>query len=157
MLRTLAHVALATFLACASAGAAIAQTDPARAAAARDLLTVTGVSRQIDGMIEAMLGGFKQGQGDADSPQARAAAKAFEGFMERFLGYKNEMIEDFVELYASRFTAEEMTALADFYRGGVGAKFITQMPELMQAGSQIGIKYGQRIMQEMQAELGKRP
>ena len=41
--------------------------DPARVAAARDLLEVTGVTRQMDGMVEAISRGFAKGAGAENS------------------------------------------------------------------------------------------
>ena len=44
-----------------SAEDAAPPADPARVAAARDLLEVTGVTKQMDGMVEAMSRGFAKG------------------------------------------------------------------------------------------------
>jgi hypothetical protein len=61
------------------------------------------------------------------------------------------MISDFAVLYAQTFTVEEMKAVADFYRSGAGAKFISKTPELMQKGAAIGMKYSEKIADEMKA------
>lgn len=133
-------------------------TDPARIAAAQDLMDVTGVAKQMDGMMTAMISGFQQGAArEGNTPQAQAATKAFEAFMSRFGTYKADMMRDFAALYASRFTAEEMKAVADFYRGETGSKFIRQMPELMQQGSQIGIKYAQKMADDLKSGAAPAP
>ncbi len=59
------------------------------------------------------------------------------------------MMTDFAQLYAETFTAAEMKEIADFYRGGTGAKFIQSTPIFMQKGAQIGIKYSERMVKEM--------
>ena len=71
--------------------------------------------------------------------------------MKKLLEYKDQMITDFANLYAETFTAEEMKAVADFYRSGAGAKFIAKTPELMKKGAAIGMKYSQKIADEMKA------
>lgn len=154
MTRTTILIFAAFLSVCAASRPSVAQEapDPARLAAAQDLMDVTGVSRQMDGMMTSMISGFQQGAArEGNTPQAQAASKAFEAFMNRFAAYKVDMMKDFAALYASRFTVEEMKTVADFYRGETGAKFIQSMPDLMQQGSQIGIKYAQKMMDELKA------
>ena len=123
--------------------------DPARTAAARDLMEVTGVTRQLDGMMDAMSKGFAKGANADGSDKGKKMSQEFEAFMKKFLGFKEEMMTDFAVLYAVTFTAEEMKQVADFYRSGTGAKFIQLTPVLMQKGAVIGMKYSERIAKEM--------
>lgn len=125
--------------------------DAERLAAARDLMDVTGVTRQLDGMIKAMSDGFAKGAKAQDSAQGKALSDEFDAIMQKFLAYKEEMMADFAALYAANFTAAEMKEVADFYRSGTGAKFISSMPSLMQQGAAIGIKYSQKVHDEMSA------
>jgi hypothetical protein len=125
--------------------------DPARVAAARDLLEVTGVTKQMDGMVEAMSRGFAKGAGAENSEMGKKLSTQFDSGMKKLLEYKDQMIEDFAVLYAQTFTVEEMKAVADFYRSGAGAKFISKTPELMQKGAAIGMKYSEKIADEMKA------
>jgi uncharacterized protein len=125
--------------------------DPARVAAARDLLEVTGVTKQMDGMVEAMSRGFAKGAGAENSEMGKKLSTQFDSGMKKLLEYKDQMISDFAVLYAQTFTAEEMKTVADFYRSGAGAKFIAKTPELMQKGAAIGMKYSQKIADEMKA------
>lgn len=125
--------------------------DPARLAAARDLLEVTGVTRQMDGMVDAMSRGFAKGANAENSEAGKKLSGEFDASMKKLLGYKDQMISDFAVLYAQTFTAEEMKTVADFYRSGAGAKFIAMTPELMQKGAAIGMKYSEKIAKEMQA------
>ena len=143
---------LAAALLCAIAFAGGAQAeetpaprDPARLAAARDLLEVTGISKQLDGIVEAMKSGFERGAKSQGGAGSEASAE-FNEIMQRLLGYKQDMITDFATLYAETFTEEEMKAVADFYRAGAGAKFISLTPELMQKGAAIGMKYSDKIV-----------
>ncbi len=83
------------------------------------------------------------------SEKGKKAAAEFDAAMKKFMSYKEEMLTDFAQLYAETFTAAEMKEIADFYRGGTGAKFIQATPSLMQKGAQIGIKYSERMLKEM--------
>jgi hypothetical protein len=125
--------------------------DPARIAAARDLLEVTGVTKQMDGMVQAMSRGFAKGANADTSEAGQKLSAQFDSGMKKLLEYKDQMISDFAVLYAQTFTAEEMKTVADFYRSGAGAKFIAKTPELMQKGAAIGMKYSEKIADEMKA------
>ena len=148
------RLAFATFLALCLAAPISAEeakpaADPARIAAARDLMEVTGVTKQLDGMMEAMSKGFAKGANADTSEKGKNLAEEFEAGMKKFLSYKEDMMTDFTALYAETFTAEEMKQVADFYRSGTGAKFIQMTPALMQKGAQIGMKYSERISKDM--------
>lgn len=125
--------------------------DSARIAAARDLMEATGVTRQLDTMMEVMKKGFASGAQAQTEAAGQQASAEFDTAVAQFMRYKPDMVEDFAALYAETFTAEEMKAIADFYRSGPGAKFITAMPQLMQKGSEIGMKYALR------AQAGMKP
>ncbi|MDM5178816.1 DUF2059 domain-containing protein [Massilia sp. DJPM01] len=49
-----------------------------------------------------------------------------------------EMIEEVVPLYASRFTVAEIEQIAAFHRSPVGAKMLSVMPQIMNESIQIG-------------------
>jgi hypothetical protein len=140
-----------------SAEDAAPPADPARIAAARDLLEVTGVTKQMDGMVEAMSRGFAKGANAETSEAGKKLSDQFDASMKKLLEYKDQIISDFAELYAQTFTAEEMKAVADFYRSGAGAKFISMTPELMQKGAAIGMKYSEKIAKEMQSAPPEQP
>ena len=129
-----------------------AASDPARIAAARDLLDVTGVTKQLDGMMDAMKKGFAKGANAEASDAGKKMSAEFDAGLAKFMSYKEDMIKDFAALYAETFTAEEMKTIADFYRSGTGAKFISLTPELMQKGSVIGMKYSQKVIESMKAD-----
>lgn len=126
-----------------------------RMAAARELLEVTGVTKQLDGMIAAMSKGFAQGAKADESEKGKKMSAEFDALMQRFLGYKEEMMADFARLYADSFTAAEMKEVSQFYRSGTGAKFIASMPGLMEKGAQIGMKYSQKLQQDAAGAAGK--
>ena len=151
MVRAAAVVLLFLFLGPASAEDAKPVIDPARIAAARDLMEVTGVTKQLEGMMDAMKQGFAKGAKSENSETGKKMSEGFDAAMVKFMSYRDDMLQDFASLYAETFTAEEMKSVADFYRSGTGAKFIAMTPELMQKGSVIGMKYSQKVIEDMKA------
>ena len=129
----------------------VVAADPARIAAARDLMEVTGVTKQLDGMMDAMKEGFSRGAKADESKAGKEMSSSFNDAMAKLMAYKGDMMTDFAQLYAESFTAEEMKTIADFYRSGTGAKFISMMPDLMKKGSEIGMKYSQKAISGIDA------
>ena len=146
---------VAAFFAIAAVAEQPAAPDPARVAAAKDMMDATGVMKQTDGMVAAMGQGFRKGAAEtAGAEKAEAAGQEFDRYMKRLMSYREQMVDDFAVLYAERFTAEELKSIADFYRSPTGSKFIVAMPELIQAGAQIGIKYSRKALED---ETGHKP
>lgn len=135
----------------AAAEEAATPSDPARLAAARDLMQVIGVTKQLDGMMDAMKKGFASGANAGADENGKKMSAEFDAVLAKFMSYKEDMVNDFAQLYAETFTAEEMKTVADFYRSGTGAKFISLTPELMQKGATIGMKYSQKIIEDAKA------
>ncbi len=98
-------------------------------------MEVTGVTKQLDAMMDAMKKGFATGAKADTTEKGKQLSAEFDATMTKFMSYKEDMLKDFAVLYAETFTAEEMKTVADFYRSGTGAKFITLTPTLMQKGS----------------------
>lgn len=145
------HVAVCAAALCAAlpAGAQDAtNVDPARVAAAKELMEATGVTKQMDGMVAVMGEGFRRGAKDAGGGAlANKVGDEFDDHMKRLLSYREAMLEEFAIVYAERFTAEELKSVTEFYKSPIGQKFIAASPELMQAGAAIGIKYSQKALQ----------
>lgn len=131
--------------------------DPERMTAALELLEATGATKSMDAMIDAMLSGFRTGAQGAGASQADPTVKAFESYMTRFASYKQEMLNDIAGLYAREFTAEELRAVTTFYRSGPGAKFVEKMPQLMQSGAQIGMRYSQKMVEDLRSGVAPKP
>ena len=134
------------------AQAAVAQdaggADPARLAAAKELMDATGVTKQMDQMVAVMGDGFRKGATDAaGAAMGEKAGDEFDDHMKRLLSYRDAMMQEFAVVYAERFTVDELKAVTEFYKSPTGQKFIQASPELMQAGAAIGIKYSQKVLQ----------
>ncbi|MEQ1718093.1 MAG: DUF2059 domain-containing protein, partial [Hyphomicrobium sp.] len=81
--------------------------DADKMAAARELMQVTGVTKQLDGMIAAMSKGFAKGAKADESEKGKQMAAEFDAMMAKFMTYKDEMLTDFAVLYAETFSAAE--------------------------------------------------
>jgi hypothetical protein len=142
---------LAGLVIAASMQAAVAQeasVDPARVAAAKELMDATGVTKQMDSMVAVMGEGFRKGARDAGGGDvADKLGDDFDARMKQLLSYRDAMLGEFAVIYAQRFTVEELKAVTEFYKSPTGQKFVQAAPELMQEGAAIGIKYSQKVLQ----------
>lgn len=115
-----------------------ASLDPARLAAAREMMAAQGGSAQaqkgLDQMRAAMIADVaRRNPGETE---------AFTRFMERYMGkdsprlkrYIDQALEAIVGFYAERCTVEELKAMAAFLASPTGRKFVSIAPE---AGSAI--------------------
>lgn len=126
---------------------AAATVDPAALAAAKDLMEVTGAAKNFDNMVAMLKKHVTTSAGDG--PAAQAMAETFDKAMSKIGSYKQQMMDEMAALHASKFTADELKAVTDFYKSGPGAKFVTVMPELMQEGGAIGQKYAVQMMKDL--------
>ncbi len=150
---TVCAIAVVAFAKVPSAGAEEAAAPPVAAAvnrealaAAKDLMEVTGAGKNFDKMVGMLRTHVTASAGDG--PNSKAVADAFDKAMSKISGYKQQMMDDMAALHAAKFTAAELQAVAEFYKSGPGAKFITLMPELMKEGGAIGQKYAMQMMKD---------
>jgi len=154
MMRSFVLSLIMVFAACAPLRAEETKPvpDAERLSAAREMMEATGVTKSLEGVIANMSKGFAQGAANAAGSEAGKQASAeFDSVMQKFLSYKEDMLNDFAALYADTFTSAEMKEVTAFYKSGTGAKFVAEMPNLMQKGSLIGMKYSQKVIGEMGA------
>lgn len=70
-------------------------------------------------------------------------------FLQKHMSYA-QLKDEFVNIYAEAFTADELKQLNAFYATPVGQKTIQKMPELMAKGAQLGAQQVQDNMAELQ-------
>ena len=154
--------AAALCLALLPASAALAQTpslDPARVAAAKDLVAATGGMEQArtgyEQMMAAMISQIR-GQNPAE-------ADKFKAFMDRFLApdgdiaktYFSETLAAFTTFYAGNFTVAELNEIKTFQGSATGKKFQAKAPEMMSAMAPAMMKMQQSLVAGLQKEMGK--
>ncbi|HMI96712.1 MAG TPA: DUF2059 domain-containing protein [Micropepsaceae bacterium] len=88
----------------------------------------------------------------------------FDAFMPIMMQVMNAKMEEFLNLsaqiYARRFTADEMRQVSNFYRTPAGDKFLQKQPEVFREATALGQQFGQDIARiaydRMVEELRKR-
>lgn len=119
--------------------------DLERMQAAHELLKVSNADTQFKTIIPAMFAQMRTAI-PVDPPERRIKMDEILDEVEaEFVHRYKEVTEQMAQLYARRFTTEEMIALAEFYHSPLGAKFISAMPELATDAMQLGNAWGERI------------
>ena len=134
--------------------------DPARLAAAKRLLSMMSLQQTLDRMFVQLAPGFATGvigamaidpstKGLIEDVIARDAgnhdrmvAILSQEFLRSIQARYPELLARAAEQYARAFTAAELTAIADFYATGPGAKALALMPQLQASMSQAGQELG---------------
>ena len=107
---------------------------------------MNGVKKQVQQITESMPGA------DQATPEQK---KQMTDFQQRVMDVVNQKIgwkalePDFINLYASTYTEEELDGIVAFYKSPIGQKMIEKTPELMAKSTQIT----QQKMSELQPQL----
>ena len=126
--------------------------DPARIAAAKDLLTVMGSTNQFKTAIETMTQGMSAMVKQKQPGKAKEIDEVFASMKQKFLARSNEAIDMVAPLWAEKFTVEELGQIAAFFKSPIGAKLIEVQPEVMRRSMQMGMAWGQKIGKEVEDE-----
>ena len=107
-----------------------------------------GVKKQVQQITESMPGA------DQATPEQK---KQIVDFQQRVMDVVNQKLgwkalePDFINLYASTYTEEELDGIIGFYKSPVGQKMLEKTPELMTKSTQIT----QQKMSELQPQLNQ--
>ncbi|GAB3307189.1 DUF2059 domain-containing protein [Hymenobacter tenuis] len=118
--------------------------------AAEDLLVATDSEKNLATTIDRMLTSQME-----QNPGMKVVEPEMRAYLNKYMSWSS-MKEDMVQLYAREFSEKELKELAKFYRTPTGRKTITKMPELMQAGMEIGQKRMQEHMPELQQAIAEK-
>ena len=109
---------------------------------------MSGVKKQVQQITESMPGA------DQATPEQK---KQITDFQQRVMNLVNQKIgwkalePDFIKLYASTYTEEELDGIIAFYKSPVGQRMMEKTPELMTKSTQIT----QQKMSELQPQLNQ--
>jgi uncharacterized protein len=146
---------------CLTAGSAKAQTpSPEAMAAAKELIATMKIDEQFKVLMPSIITALKpaivQGRADVARDYDALAPQLVEAFQSRL----SEISDTIATIYAKTFSADDLRALAAFYRSPVGEKFVEKNPELTQqtlaVGQQFGRSIGADLRQRMIDELKKK-
>ncbi|HET7461630.1 MAG TPA: DUF2059 domain-containing protein [Longimicrobium sp.] len=125
------------------AGPARAQPSAGQRAAATELLMAMHVPEVLDASVRQMLD-----EQIRAAPELQGVQDVMREFARRFVSWE-ALREQYVDIYASSFTEDELREMTDFYRSDVGQKLARATPRLMALGAELG----QRAVQAHRAEL----
>ena len=120
------------------------KVSPEHTKAAKKLLQVMQVENQGRRMMQQMIGQFKKAM-----PQVDPAF--WDKFLEK-VDYK-EFVDMMVPIYAKHLSQEDLNGLVAFFESPLGQRFIKAQPGMAQDSTQIGMKWGQKLVQQVMAEL----
>jgi hypothetical protein len=158
--------------ACATAAALLIATVailcPARAqtvaadrlAAAKEMMQVAKVERQLDQVMPLLLDQLRESFRLLVPDQRAVIDNVFEQLQAKFATRRSELIEEVAGIYAQRLDAQDMKAITEFFKSPAGTRFLEAQPQILQesiaAGQRWGQKIGREIDEEARRELKKR-
>ena len=150
---TLRALLFALTIAAAALPAARAQApDPARVAAAKQLMDAAGAAKQFDEVMPLLAGQVSQNLMRLAPDKGKDIADVFLKLIPRFSEKKGILLEQIAGLYAKELSLEELNAIVAFYKSPVGAKFAAVQPSIMRQSMALGQRWGQQIGIELDAE-----
>jgi uncharacterized protein len=126
--------------------------DPARLAAAKDMMEASRVDKQFEQVIPLLLDRLKESFRTIAPDKRGVIDGVFEQMQSKFISRRGELLDEIATLYARRLEAAEMKAVAEFYRSPIGSKLIDAQPQIMQESIMAGQRWGQRIGREIEEE-----
>jgi uncharacterized protein len=128
----------------------------AHLAAAQELMKVTGVDKQFDTLIPALMQQMTHLL-ITQNPKEEQLIRTLQGrITQRFATDKQNLLDQAAVIYAKHFTQEEIREVSAFYKTGVGERFVQATPEIMAEMMPLGQRWGreiaEKVIQEMQLE-----
>jgi hypothetical protein len=156
-----ARAALLALALVAAAGAAQAQQPSAAAlASARELMELKGVKSLVEpvvvGVIEQTKGTILQTNPGLTKDLDEVSAQLRNEYQPRVA----EMTNEIVQLYAQRFSEQELKESIAFYKSAAGRKMLAEEPRILDATyarlQQWAIRFQDEVMTRVRAEMKKR-
>jgi uncharacterized protein len=156
-----ARAALLALALVAAAGSAQAQQpSPAALASARELMELKGVKSLVEpvvvGVIEQTKGTILQTNPGLTKDLDEVSAQLRNEYQPRVA----EMTNEIVQLYAQRFSEQELKEVIAFYKSAAGKKMLAEEPRILDATyarlQQWAIRFQDEVMTRLRAEMKKR-
>lgn len=133
-------------------GPAPAQS-PDAVAVAKELMAVMHSADNFKTMMPSIMQALKPAVVQGRPEVARDYDALIPKLLDAMNSRLEEMIDKIAGIYARKFSAAELRAVADFYRGPTGQKFVQQLPSIMQESMTIGQQFGQQLASELQQRM----
>jgi uncharacterized protein len=156
-----ARAALLALALVAAAGSARAQQpSPAALASSRELMELKGVKSLVEpvvvGVIEQTKGTILQTNPGLTKDLDEVSAQLRNEYQPRVA----EMTNEIVQLYAQRFSEQELKEVIAFYKSAAGKKMLAEEPRILDATyarlQQWAIRFQDEVMTRLRAEMKKR-
>jgi len=155
-----ARGALVALALVAAAAAQAQQPSPAALASARELMEIKGVRSLVEpvvvGVIEQTKGSILQTNPGLTKDLDEVSRQLRNEYQPRV----TEMTNEIVQLYAQRFSEQELKDAIAFYKSPAGKKVLTEEPRILDATyarlQQWAIQFQNEVMIRVRAEMKKR-
>jgi hypothetical protein len=155
-----ARAALLVLALVAAAAAQAQQPSPAALASARELMELKGVKGLVEpvvvGVIEQTKGTILQTNPGLTKDLDEVSAQLRTEYQPRIA----EMTNEIVQLYAQRFSEQELKEAIAFYKSPAGKKMLAEEPRILDATyarlQQWAIRFQDEVMTRVRAEMKKR-
>jgi hypothetical protein len=151
-LRTLAFAMLVVGAAMAGSATYAQAPDRARLDAAKEMMEVSGASKQFDEAVPLMFDQLARSFAQIAPGKGKEIREVFDQITPRFLQRKHELIDQIAALYAAEMSLDDLNAVIAFYRSQVGLRFASMQPKIMRESMVLGQRWGERLGSELQDE-----
>lgn len=130
------------------------KTDTAKDAAIRRLVEITGGKKMMEQMIAQMTAQLKPEllKTAPPGPRGQQIVEAYIQKIQARAG-RGELMEQMIPIYDKHFSREDIEGLIGFYQSPLGQRFLQVMPRIVGESSMIGLRWGQKIVQDVQQEM----
>ncbi len=112
----------------------------------RTLLTLTKSGELAVSMMQEMLNAYRQGLPQVPEEFWTKFAKKVK---------TEDLVDMLVPIYDRHLTHSDVTSLIEFFQSSVGKKLVSVQPEIMKESMQAGQAWGEKLGNEVTAELQK--
>jgi hypothetical protein len=116
-------------------------------AAVRELMELTGVPERVPDVNAQVIALQLQGM-----PLLEQFRPALEAWMHRYLSWE-AVGEQYIDLYVTMFTEQEIEDMLAFYRTPTGRKAVRLLPVLMEKGGEIALEQFRKHQADLQAMI----
>ncbi len=135
----------------------VAAADPARVAAAKNLLVAFGgldqAKASIPQFVDMLVADIKLRDNKIAAPAEYFLRSETEPDKPRVKAYLAEVEKAAIDFYAERFTTDEMKVIAEFHTSAAGKKFQAETPKLLGLMVPMMGKFQQSLIEDMSKGL----
>lgn len=130
-----------------------APVDPAALAAAHRLMTSAHMNDAMNVMVQAMIPQMIQSMGRRQGLTQSQMTLVSTVVREEMIADTPRLIDMMAQLYATRLSAADLNAAADFYETDAGRHFIAAQGQMSAEGMAIGRAWGQQMVPRVVARI----